>query len=81
MKELPIVTFKNITEIKNHQFAGNHYQDGSAFDAIHKFVVDTNNSLEDRAEALRQMIDKGMGCGRDEHLSDQKIVTDYLSEM
>jgi len=73
--------FKTIEEIKNHRFVGNHWSDGSAFGGIHDFVVNPKNSIEDRAEALRQMSDRGMGCGRDEHVPDQKIVDDYMSEM
>lgn len=72
------MTFDSIEQIKAHQFAGNHYMDSDAFNAIDAFVQDEKTSLADKAEALRVMGDKGMGIGRDEHISDQDLVTEYL---
>jgi len=66
--------FKTIEEIKNHRFVGNHWSDHKAFDAIDKFAQDTNNSISDRAEALRQMSDKGMGCGRSPEMTDLQLL-------
>jgi hypothetical protein len=70
----------NIEQIKAHKWVGNAYSDMLAFTAINRFVKNTNNSLKDRAEALRQMSDKGMGCGRDEEIEDEMLVKLYMSE-
>lgn len=76
-----MIKFNNIEEIKAHQWIGNAYHDQEAFDAIDAYVLDTNNSLADRAEALRQMSDKGMGCGRDEDMRDEDIVQEYIDSV
>lgn len=70
--------FNNIEQIKAHQWIGNAYNDQPAMNAIDVFAQDTNNALADRAEALRQLSDACMGCGRDEHLTDEQVVTLYL---
>lgn len=75
------VSFSSIQEIAAHRFAGNAFSDGPAFDAIDNFVCNPSVALADKAEALRVMTDKGMGCGRDEHLDDEVIVLSYLDEM
>jgi CO dehydrogenase/acetyl-CoA synthase epsilon subunit len=80
MKPLPI-TFTDIQQIKDHQFVGNHYHDSQAFDAIDRFVQDDNTSIADKAEALRQMQDRGMGCGRDEETTDEVFVETYLDSL
>lgn len=67
-----------IAQIKAHQFAGNAYSDQKAFNAIDEFVQDVNNSVADRAEALRIVSDVGMGCGRDEHLTDEQVIESYM---
>lgn len=72
--------FTSITQIQNHQFVGNACADEQAFNAIHRFVMNAKHSLTDRAEALRVMSDKGMGCGRDEDTSDEDIVASYIDE-
>lgn len=71
------IKFENIQQIKDHQFIGTHYHDSNAFKAIDAFVQDVNTSVEDKAEALRQMQDRGMGCGRDEQVSDEQFVKLY----
>lgn len=73
--------FNTITQIAAHQFIGNHASDHLAFMAIDEFVQNEQNSLADRAEAIRIMSDKGMGCGRDEWLSDAAIVADYIDNL
>lgn len=78
--EIKIVKFSNIEEIKNHKFAGNHFFDCGSFTGIENFVLDGSNSIADRAEALRIMSDKGMGCGREEHLTDAALVNMCLQE-
>jgi hypothetical protein len=70
--------FTNIHQIRNHQFIGNAYHDMGAFNAIDDFVKDAHNSVADRVEALRQMQDRGMGCGRGDHLSDLDMLNSYL---
>ncbi|MNE18027.1 hypothetical protein D3C80_1110320 [compost metagenome] len=75
------ISFTNIEQIKQHQFIGNHYHDCSAFNGIDAFVQDEKNSVEDKAEALRQMQDRGMGCGRGEELSDEQFVEQYLDSL
>ena len=71
--------FKTITEIKEHKWTGDAYHDMPAFNAIHTFVTDKTNALSDKAEALRIMSNKAMGCDQDEHIDDHKLVTDYLA--
>lgn len=77
----PTIAFNTIQEIQNHEFVGNHYSDCNAFNAIDTFVQNASNSLSDRAEALRVMSDKGMGCGRDEHMSDEEVVRSYIDSL
>lgn len=74
-------TFTNIQQIKDHQFAGNHAFDAEAFAAIDRFVQDKNTSLADKAEALRQMLDRGMGEGRDDEIADDIFVQEYMDAM
>lgn len=73
-RKKPSIVFASIAEISAHQFGGNHHVDSDAFNAIEIFVRDPANSVADRAEALRQMSDRGMGCGRDEHLNDDQMI-------
>ena len=75
------ISFTNIEQIKQHQFIGTHYHDCAAFNAIDAFVQDEKNSVEDKAEALRQMQDRGMGCGRGEELPDEQFVEQYLDSL
>lgn len=75
------ISFTNIEQIKSHQFVGNHYHDCNAFNAIEHFVQDETTSIADKAEALRQMQDRGMGCGRSEELSDEQFVESYLDSL
>lgn len=75
------VVFSNIEEIQKWWFQGNHFSDHQAFNGIQVFVENENNSLADRAEALRVMSDKGMGCGRDEDITDEEYVAGYLQEL
>lgn len=77
----PQITFNTIQEIQNHEFVGNHYSDCNAFNAIDTFVQNVSNSLSDRAEALRVMSDKGMGCGRYEEISDEETVKQYIDSL
>lgn len=70
--------FNNINQIKAHRFVGNAFSDQQAFNGIHDFVMDVNNSVADRAEALRVCSDEGMGCGRDEHLTDEQVIQSYM---
>ena len=72
------MNFKTIADIQAHTFLGNHHSDSTAFTAIETFIHRSTTSLEDQAEALRVMGDKGMGLGRDEHMSDQVLVDQYL---
>lgn len=75
------MVFDSIEQIKAHQFVGNYHSDSEAFNAIETFVLKKGTSLADQAEALRVMGDKGMGIGRDEHMSDQELVDAYLDDM
>lgn len=77
---MPKKTFTTIKQIQAHKFAGNYSGDESAFDAIHAFVSNTKNSLGNRAEALRVLSDKGLGCGRDETVSDANLVAEFLED-
>lgn len=74
-----VMRFDTIDQIKAHEFVGNHAADGEAFQAIHEFVMDASRPMEERAEAIRQMEDRGMGCGRDQEGNDAVLVADYLS--
>lgn len=70
-----MITVQSVT---NHKWAGDAMNDGPMFNEIHEFVVDPINSVADKAEMLRVMSDKGMGCGRDEHISDSAMVIEYI---
>ena len=68
-----------IQQITAHKWVGNAHADMDAFNRIHAFVTDRRHTVAARAEALRIMSDKGMGCGRDEHLSDAVIIAEYVN--
>ncbi len=70
--------FDSIEQIKAHSFVGNAHSDMKAFMSIDAFVSSKQNTISQKAEALRIMSDKGMGCSRDEHISDTDIVQEYL---
>ena len=72
---------QTLQQIQNHQFIGNFGSDSQAFQDIDTFALNTDNPLSERAEVLRIMTDKGMGCGRDEQMSDSEIVQDYLDNI
>lgn len=74
------IRFTSVEQIQAHKFVGNFMDDAAAFNAIEAFVVDTKNSIADRAEALRILSDAGMGCGRDEDISDEKLVADFMHD-
>jgi hypothetical protein len=78
--QLPKIKFENIEQIINHVWIGNAYHDMPAFDAIDEFVLDTNNSLADKAKALRTMCECGMGLDPDEQ-SDEDLLQEYLNSL
>lgn len=80
MKTTPLI-FTTIQQITSHQFDGNHHHDSPAFDAIDSFVKSTQTTMSDKAEALRTMQDKGMGCGRQEDVDDETFVELYLNSL
>lgn len=73
-------TFTSIQQIRDHQFAGNHFHDFAAFDAIYAFVTCATNESAHRAEACRIMADKGMSMPYDSHLSDDEVIALFLAE-
>jgi hypothetical protein len=73
--------FNTISNIQAHTFIGNHHSDSQAFSAIESFIQRSTTSLEDQAEALRVMGDKGMGLGRCDDMSDLQIVDEYLDNL
>jgi len=75
------VTFNTLADVRAYQWVGNAWSDGPAFMAVDAFVQNVNNSIADRAEALRIMSDIGMGCGREEELSNEEIVSDYIDNL
>lgn len=74
------LAFTSIEQIQAHEFCGNHFSDSAAFDAIFEFVLNTSVSVADRAEAIRVMQGKGMGCGRSENVTDDDLVNEFLQE-
>lgn len=75
------IVFTTIEQIQAHQFVGNHFSDRQAFEAIDRFVMNERNSIADRAEALRVITDKGMGCGREECMSDHELVAAHIGAL
>lgn len=69
-----------IEQIRNMTFDGNFHADKAKFDQIDTFIVDKKNPMKDRAEAVRKMVEDGMGIeitGK----TDDDIVQDYLEEL
>lgn len=60
--------FDNIDQILAHQFVGNYHSDAEAFAAIDRFALNRENTLADRAAAIRHMMCAGMGL--DEYCAD-----------
>ena len=81
MEKLPKVDFTSIEQIKKHDWWGNAYHDMPAFMAIGRFVKDEANSMEASAEAIRQQTDAGMGMGREDHISDIDLVTEWIENI
>lgn len=71
--------FDNLDQIRNVKFVGNHFNDMGTFDGIREFAEDKNQTLSDRAEALRIMLREGMGMAEFDSLSDTEVLT--LSEI
>lgn len=78
-KKLPEVVFTSIDEITTHDWVGNAYHDMPAFVAVRRFVSDENNSVVDRAEAIRSMSERAMGCGRVEHMTNRELIADFIA--
>lgn len=76
----PVTHFKSIEEIKAYTWIGNHHSDWAAFNGVDAFAANKDNSVADRAEALRIASDAGMGCGRDEHLSDEDLLAQFEAD-
>lgn len=53
--------FDNIDQILAHRFVGNYHSDAEAFAAIDRFVLNREQTLADRAAAIRHMMNEGMG--------------------
>ena len=69
-----------IEKIRTMTFAGNFHQDQPKFDQIDNFITDKKNPMKDRAEAVKKMVEDGMGIeitGK----TDDDIVQDYLEEL
>jgi hypothetical protein len=74
------LSLKTLAQIQAHTFIGNHASDAAAFNEIHNFVLSASNSTAEKAEALRTMLDHGMGEGRALHQSDADLVGEYLND-
>lgn len=79
-KQGPRIVFRTLKAIQQHQFVGSFAADQRAFDAIDKFAADETRPLAERAEALRIMSDRGMGCGRDEKTNDRTLVRQFMQD-
>ena len=75
------MTFNTLQEIKDHQFIGTHFHDSAVFRAIDTFTLRDDVPIADKAEAIRIMVDKGMGCGREEQFTDEELVSSQLALM
>ena len=73
------MTFQTLNEIKQHQYTGKYSRDCTALASIEEFVHDANNSVGDRAEAIRDMNDRGLGFDRHDHMSDEQIVQSFVA--
>lgn len=72
-----------ISAIRAHQFVGNAHSDSLVFDAIDMFAADENNSVPERAEALRIMAKKGMGLEGNEagdNVNDWALVQEFMEQ-
>lgn len=67
-------------EIMNSQIGGNAHSDRNIFGRVHNYVVDTNNSVTDRADLLEWMETKVMGCSSS-RTTDLEYVESYLREL
>jgi hypothetical protein len=70
--------FDTLQQIQQHQWCGNHYHDVPAFNGVHTYVTNRSNTMDDRAEAIRIMSDRAMGCGRCEHMANDELLEDYM---
>lgn len=65
--------FKTIEGIRNHDWAGNAHSDMDAFFGIDAFVMNPNNSVEDKCEALNIMSTAGMGEDWDDQPAEVQV--------
>ncbi|EHM1384078.1 hypothetical protein KFS98_003565 [Salmonella enterica] len=71
--------FETLEAIKAHKWAGNHYHDHAAITAAHNFALDVNNSMADRAEALRHTDNAAMGLPRYDDIPDDQLVNEFVA--
>lgn len=57
------VLFMSLDDIQKYEFRGTA-ADSSAYEAINEFVSDAQRPVEERAEAIRVMCERGLGIGR-----------------
>lgn len=64
-----------IEQILSHPIVGNAYSDGELLHKIHQFVLDENNTTEDKLKALHRL-DQVMGVDTD--YPTEKDLNEYL---
>ena len=69
-----------LNELKSKNIMGNAYHDQHIFNDVDSFVHDPNNSIGDKAEALRWMTTEVMGAEDDfnQYDSAEQYVQEYL---
>lgn len=63
-------------------YAGNHHSDSASMRTVDRFVNDPGNPVPDRARALRDMVERGMGVpGSVDQgsMTDDEYVAAYVS--
>lgn len=81
MSHLQPITPLTIETIYAHQWCGNAWSDGPAFNSIVEFVADASRPIIERAGALRTMARKGMGLTGDDagdNLTDFELVIEFM---
>lgn len=70
-----------LQELISTPICGNFHQDRHIFEKVDEFVMDTSQSVADKASAIRWLESKVMGVTTNINLSDNDLVIEYFENM
>ena len=61
-----------ITELQNLKAVGNHHGDSGIFKKCHDFIMNPDNTMEEKIEAIK-VIHKTMGTDADDDVTSEEV--------